>query len=279
MGIQKIWAVYFSPTGGTKDVVRLLAGHLYDALGGPVGAKLQAEEIDFTSPAARKKEYRFGQNDLIVFGSPVYAGRIPNKILPDWEKCFSADGAAAVPVVAYGNRSFGGALTEFRVILQESGFRILGAAAFVSRHAFTDAVGSGRPDEADRAQIRVLAGCVVEKLRGQSDEIGQFLRPISADLIPPYYTPLKEDGTPAKFLKAKPQTDPAKCDHCGICREACPVGSINEQMLAEGLCIKCQACVRGCPKHAKYFTDEDFLSHVRMLEKNYTARAENVFFI
>ena len=50
-------------------------------------------------------------------------------------------------------------------------------------------------------------------------------------------------------------------------------------MEATGLCIKCQACVRRCPTHAKYFEDADFLSHVAMLEQNFTRRAENVILL
>ncbi len=270
MAIHQIRLICFSPTGGTKTAASYLAERLGEILDLPVG------EIDFTALKARERTYHFGEDDLVVAASPVYAGRLPNKIMPDWKKCISADGAAAVPVVVFGNRSYGGALTEFRFILQEAGFRVIGGAAFVSRHAFTDEVGSGRPDGADREDIRAFADCVAEKLRKlQAGDETALLPAVSEEDIPPYYTPLKEDGTPAKFLKAKPETDAEKCDLCGICIEACPVGSIDDKMQAEGLCIKCQACVRKCPQHAKYFTDGDFLSHVRMLEKNYTARADN----
>ena len=46
-----------------------------------------------------------------------------------------------------------------------------------------------------------------------------------------------------------------------------------------GICIKCQACVRRCTKHAKYFDDPAFLSHVAMLEQNFAEAKENEFFI
>ena len=46
-----------------------------------------------------------------------------------------------------------------------------------------------------------------------------------------------------------------------------------------GICIKCQACIKKCPKDAKYFDDAAFLSHVAMLEQNYTRRAEIEVFV
>ena len=46
-----------------------------------------------------------------------------------------------------------------------------------------------------------------------------------------------------------------------------------------GTCIKCQCCVRKCTKHAKYFDDPAFLSHVAMLEQNFTEPKENAFFL
>ena len=46
-----------------------------------------------------------------------------------------------------------------------------------------------------------------------------------------------------------------------------------------GICIKCQACIKICPAGAKYFDNEAFLSHVAMLEQNYTRRSEAEYFI
>ncbi len=266
---ERLLTIYFSPTGGTKTAALTLS----EALGGILGLPL--EEIDFTLPETRQQAYSFDENDLVVCASPVYAGRLPNKIMPDWRECLIGGGATAVPVVVYGNRSYGGALMEFRRILEENEFRLAGAAAVVGRHAFTDALAAGRPDEEDKAELRSFAGQVAAKLTDPAGFTPLVLDP--DEEIPPYYTPLREDGEPAKFLKAVPETDETKCDRCGICREICPMGSIDETMRTTGVCIKCQACVRRCPKGAKYFTDENFLSHVRMLEANYTARAANYF--
>ena len=95
-----------------------------------------------------------------------------------------------------------------------------------------------------------------------------------------YYKPLKEDGTPARFLKAKPKTHLDHCYFCRLCVRSCPMGAIDDDCVTvSGVCIKCHACVRSCPEKAKYFDDPDFLSHVRMLESICVERAENKVWI
>lgn len=55
--------------------------------------------------------------------------------------------------------------------------------------------------------------------------------------------------------------------------------SADDPSVITGVCIKCQSCIRKCPQHAKYFDDAAFLSHVQMLEQNFTRRAENKIFL
>ena len=267
MQLKRVCVLYFSPTGGTEKIARAAAG----ALAGKLG--LDQEFFDFTRPEGRETEYRFGPEDLLVMASPVYAGRLPNKLAPEYKTKIFGEGSPAVPLCVFGNRSPDEALRELVLLLEGNGFRIAAAAAFAGRHAFSDKVGEGRPDGDDLDEIAAFAARAAEKLSGDSLPLLEMDR----SEIGPYYTPLKEDGTPAKFLKAKPLTDWSKCSRCGACARFCPMGSIDrETMEAVGLCIKCQACVRKCPRHAKYFEDPDFLSHVAMLEQNYTRRAENL---
>ncbi len=272
MEISRIWAVYFSPAGSTKQVVLTIAGQ--------IGKKLQKEicEINYTEQKQRGQTYHFGQDELVVFGVPVYAGRVPNKVLPDIEKGFCGEGTAFIPVAVYGNRSFDDALMELKLVMEERGFRAVAAAAVVSRHVFSATLAAGRPDADDWKQICAFAGKAAQKLNGK--EPFTKLSVPGNQPVGNYYTPLQEDGTPARFLKAKPVTDSYKCSHCGICATVCPMGSIDvaDESLVTGVCIKCHACVRSCPAGAKSFTDAQFLSHVKMLEQTYSRRAENGFF-
>lgn len=269
---SRVTYAYFSPTGNAKKIAECIARELGERL------HAEVEELDFTLPAARTREYVFSETDVAVFVLPVYAGRLPNKILPCVQSLFKGNRTKAVIACSYGNRSFGDALTELRDELSANGFLPVAAAAVVSEHAFSGRLAGGRPNAEDMEEIRAFARKAAEKLAGSGEEA---VLPVPGNSpAGPYYTPLGRDGQPAKFLKAKPVTDEEACDRCGICAAACPMGSIDQDCVTvSGVCIKCQSCIRKCPRKAKFFDDPAFLSHREMLLENYTARKENDFFI
>lgn len=272
MKVTRIWQVFFSPTGNTRKAVTYLAEELDKKLHCPI------EEYDFTLPQAREKTPDFAAGDLVIFGTPVYAGKTPNKLLSFIQNSLNGNGAMAIPVVTFGNRSFDNGLAELTKSLEDDGFQTISAAAVASRHAFSDALASGRPDGEDLKSLLELAVKTAQKIEKE----GVF-SPLSVpgDAQAAYYKPLGLDGQPAVFLKAKPKTDMTKCTDCGICAQNCPMGSINSQKPSEvaGICIKCHACVNKCPEKAKYFDDPPFLSHKAMLEKNFQRRAKTEIFV
>lgn len=269
--VERVCAVWFSPCGNVEKIVRTVAEAAADALGVPAGPT-----VDLTPPAARTREYVFGPGDLAVVGTPVYAGRVPNKLAPDLARILRGNGAAAIAAVSFGNRSFGDALTELAGILRANGFAVPAAAAVVSQHSFAQALAAGRPDAADLEELRAFARRAAEKVRS-----GCLAGPAipGSDPPGPYYTPLGTDGQPARFLKALPVTDAALCTRCGICAAACPMGSIPPEAPSEtrGICIKCQACIRKCPAGARRFTDPAFLSHREMLLRTCSGPVPSAF--
>ena len=281
MKLKGIAAVFFSPTGNTRKAVVEIA----DVIARREG--IAVREIDFTLPGAREEVRKFEAGELVIFGTPVYAGRIPNKILPAVQTLFEGNGALAVPVVTFGNRSFDNALIELRIELEQHGFHTIAGAAFVAEHVFSNKLAAGRPDEKDLELIRRFAGDVAEKIKGLEegplDGMAEIPAPAAVkgiEPVPAYYRPLQEDGSPANFLKAKPKTSDS-CNDCGICARVCPMGSISPEdyRTVTGICIKCQACVKSCPVHARFFDDPVMLSHTRMLEQHYERPAENEVFL
>ena len=112
------------------------------------------ESVDTTLPAAREQVYHFTEKDLVVAGTPTYAGKVPNKLLPWLQNGLRGDGTPAVAVVAFGNRSYDNALAELCATLVGDGFRPLAAGAFVAQHAFTDELAYGRPGWSDLFEAR-----------------------------------------------------------------------------------------------------------------------------
>lgn len=275
MHIKQVWAVYFSGTGTTERTVCHIAGAIAR------GLELPLARLDFTRPQTRQQEHSFGPADLVVLGTPVYAGRVPNVLLPFLREKLRGGGALAIPVVLFGNRNYDDALIELRDLLTEDGFTCMAAAAFVGEHSFSRTLGAGRPDAADEALMETFSARVLEKLRQTPDD-GFSTVPVRGEVpVRPYYTPRDRHGKPINILKVKPKTDLSRCNGCGLCADLCPMGSIDPQEPTQvtGICIKCCACVKKCPTGAKFFDDAGYLYHQHELEEIYARRAEAAYFL
>jgi len=112
MNIKKVWAVFFSATETTQKVVIKIANVIAEKL------SVEYEAFNFTLAGARMDVLKFSSDDLVIFGLPVYAGRVPNVLLKYLE-IIEGNGAIGVPVVLYGNRNYDDSLIELRNILEK----------------------------------------------------------------------------------------------------------------------------------------------------------------
>lgn len=271
--MAKLKAYYFSPTGGTFHVAARLAGHLAGRLG------LTVECHSYTLPAEREVLPTLDADDVVLWATPVYAGRIPNKTLDYVRRAIHGNGNPAVALVTFGNRAYDNALAELVGLMHDGGLRLVGGAAVVTRHAFSATLGAGRPDADDLAALDRFAGEVAERIPVVSDVV----LTVPGEAHPErYYTPLKVGNAPAGFLKARPTCATDSCTRCGKCLSVCPMGSIAERNgmpVFDGVCIKCQACRRICPTGAITFDDPDYLSHVAMIECTFAEPKRSEFYV
>lgn len=294
MKIKRVTAMYLSCTGTTRKIVEYTAKHTADKLGA------EYKVFDFSLPAARESVCTYDEEDLVICGTPVYAGRVPNLFLPYLKEKVKGCGALAAPIVLFGNRNFDDALAELRDILASDGFYPIAAGAFVGEHSFSEVLGAGRPDAEDFKKADELISLIEERVRaldrtaaGKSESArtyscGRCTYHPALDAVPGtspqtvYYTPRDRYGKAIDIRKVKPKTSSTctAASGCRICAEICPMGAIdfNDTSKITGICMKCGACIKNCPQNAKYYDDEGYLYHKTELEEMYGRRAESTVY-
>jgi len=270
---KTINAMYFSATDTTNKVVTGIAKRIAENLTGDK----TINSIDFTLPGVRLKPVSFSEEDVVIIGVPVYAGRVPNVLL-NYLNSITGHGALAVPVVVYGNRNYDDALIELKDILEFNGFKVIAGGAFIGEHSFSITLAKNRPDEKDMAIVTDFANKIYKKITTQE----QF-QTIVVNGNQPYrkhYMPRDKNGSPVDIRKVVPKTN-SNCNDCKVCVNVCPMGSIDAEDVSKlnGICIKCGACIKKCPTQAKYYDDEGYLRHKQELEIELTSRREPELFI
>ena len=266
--MNRVVCMYFSPTGTTQKVVEEIGTNLADAL------NLEKKVENFTLPESRKQMPIFGEGDIIILGTPVIAGRVPNVLLK-YLATMDNHGAIGLPVVLFGNRHYDDALIELGDLLIQSGCRLIGGAAFVGEHSFSRVLAKGRPNKEDLKEAAEFGKALAEVIKQ-----GRFLERDLPGKRPyrPYYKPLDKEGRPADIRKVQPKVDVEKCIDCKLCAEVCPMGTIDYDDVTKkiNICIKCGACEKICPTGAVYYDDEVYLKHRHELEEELKEPKENI---
>ena len=247
---MKVTAVYFSPTGNTKKSVEAMAGALDPNF----------TVIDVTAPEQASVEREFSSEELVIFGMPVYMGRIPSAAAPRLQG-LKGNHTPCILAATYGNRHYDDALAEMAGIAERNGFLIQGAAALVGRHTYGE-IQVGRPDEADLEADRAFARKAAENKKMQSEIPGKY-----------------PEGEAAPGGHYKPLTS-STCIQCGICRKGCPVGAIGDDFQVDPeRCISCFRCIRNCPVHAKNMDTPEYREFAEMFTEKLSKRRENEYFL
>lgn len=274
MKIERIWSIYFSPVGTTAKVANEAASTLRGLFG------VELCRYDFTLPSARQGFPQLNENDLVIFATPTYAGRVPNVLLK-YLKTIVGNGAMAIPVVTFGNRNYDNSLIELRDILENAGFHTVAAFASACQHSFSHELGKDRPDMMDLMEIRRFCTRVYNGITTNPDLTKE---PVKVPGVPEtyggYYQPQDRNGVHIDIRKVTPKVSDA-CVNCGYCADVCPMGSIVKEDVTkmQGICIKCNACYKKCPQKARYFDNEGYIYHKEELEDLYKRRADNRFFM
>lgn len=232
MKMNELKLVYFSPTGTTRKVVMEAARNI----------DLKSISYDLTIHKEKKPALQFKRNDFVVFGIPVYSGRVPQTFLEYFET-LKGDNTPAALIATYGCREYEDALLELKTEVEKRGFKVIGAAAFPVEHSIVRSIGLGRPNKADLKQVSDFGVQLNRRLKADSFD--------SFDIQVPGRTPYRKYSR----VPLHPKTDVKLCTECGACARSCPARAIpldNPKKTLSKQCISCLKCVRLCRQKARY---------------------------
>jgi len=251
---MKVYTMYFSPTGGTERVARILSGAF--------GVRAESVELLWQGAALPTLE----SEDVCVVAVPAYGGRVPFLAAENLSR-LEGNGAAAVLAVSFGNRAIDDTMLELRDLLVARGFRVLAGVEAVTEHSLARCYGSGRPGDEDEVELIEFGTRIAAKWKsGDRKE-----PPI------PGNRPYRE----VKYAPMSPVVSDA-CIGCRRCARGCPVKAIPEhdvRIVDAERCFSCMHCVKVCPTGARSNAPEACAALRERLAERCATRKENKIYL
>lgn len=225
---MKLYAFYFSPTGGTKKVLDIICS-TWDC---------QKEYVNLSAIQTSSLSVNFSETDICIVAVPSFSGRVPQFIIPILQN-LQGNKAKSILISTYGNRAFDDTLLELKDTMEQSGFLCYGAIAAVTQHSIMPRYGAGRPTPDD------------------AEELKKFSKQCQNMLEKPF-SPVDVPGNrPYRKYVSLPITPKADkhCTACGLCHQTCPAHAIpadNYRKCDTALCISCLQCTAVCPQQARH---------------------------
>ena len=268
----KLHTLTFSPTDTSRKIIHAISQ-------GTGFENISHTDITFQSSLS---QFIYGPDDLLIIGVPVYGGHVAPTAMQRM-KDLQGNGALAVAVVVYGNRHYEHALEELADFLGGRDFHLIGAGTFIGEHSYSTSetpIAVGRPDASDITYAKKFGEEIARKILSSSPDSVIDVRNIEQ--------PEQDEQVMMQFkhtvmgwikdgiqMPDTPIVDDALCTHCHACADICPTQAINDNDVEAGKCIKCCACVKGCPVGARSFPTP----FAPLLARVFTQRKENKFLL
>lgn len=257
---MKIALFYFSGTGNTERVAEAIADEIADM-------NVEIETINITSYKQRQQKYNLSPYSAFIFGSPIYAWRVPS-VVSEWFKSLNGEGKKCATFFTYGGVAVGAAHFNTKEILEESNFILIASSEFPGKHTFNLAGWNfleNRPDKRDFDLAKNFARNILKIFQEKEVNSIEIEDPLISHQV---FEKIEHKG---KTLPT-PSRRGKECSMCRTCEEICPSQAMNADTgeTDNEKCLRCLKCLVNCPDNVLEIDDMTSLSESLLNANNIT---------